>query len=335
MTQSIYNSGLRNKYLAERQAEQASALSATDARDVVVYAVGASYLQVVAAVARVDTARAQLASAQELDQLTADRVNAQLSPEIDSLRAQVQRQTAEQQVTNASNDLEKARLTLARITGLPIDQKFTKTDAAEYRALAAVTEKSAIGHAREFRADLRSAAASVREAEYRLRSEKGQRLPALSLRADYGAAGVNLGALSQVYTVAGQVSLPLYTGGRIRADIDQAQTNLSRRQAEYEDLEGRIVYDVRVAWLDLQASDSSVKVADSNRALADRALTQSQDRYVNGVANYLEVLRAEEAVTAAAENYIRSLYSFNVAKMALARAMGGAESQIYDFFGGK
>ena len=335
VTQSIYNSVLRNRYQAERKAEQASALSAADARDVVVYAVGASYLQVVATVARVETARAQLASARELDQQTEDRVSAQLSPEIDSLRAQVQKHTAEQQVTNASNDLEKAKLTLARITGLPIDQKFTATDAAEYREVTGLTEKSAIGHAREFRADLRSAAASVREAEYRLRSEEGQRLPAVSLRADYGGAGVNVGAFSQVYTVGGQISLPLYTGGRIRADIDQARSNLTRRQAEYEDLEGRIVYDVRVAWLDLQASHSSVKVAESNRVLADRALTQSQDRYLNGVANYLEVLRAEETVTAAAENYIRSLYSFNVAKMALARAMGSAESEIQDFFGGK
>ena len=108
-----------------------------------------------------------------------------------------------------------------------------------------------------------------------------------------------------------------------------------RRQAEYADFEGRIVYDVRTAWLDIQASESSVRVAESNPALAARALAQSQDRYLNGVANYLEVLRAQETGTAADENYVRSLYSFNVAKMALARAMGGAESQMQDFFGGK
>jgi outer membrane protein TolC len=270
-----------------------------------------------------------------LDQQTADRVEAQLSPEIDSLRAQVQRHSAEQQVTNASNELEKAKLNLARITGLPLNQRFTATDASAYQPVANLTEQTAINRAHEFRADLRSAAASVREAEYRVRSEKAQRQPALSLHVDYGGAGVNLRALSPVYTIAGQVSVPLFTGGRISADIDQAQTYLSRRQAEYEDLDGRVTYDVRVAWLDLQASDSSVKVAETNRALADRALTQSEDRYLNGVANYLELLRAQEAATGAAENYIRSLYSFNVAKIALARAMGAAESRIQDFFGGK
>ena len=334
LNQSIYNSTIRNSYKAEKHAAQASTLSVKDAQDVVVYAVGAAYFQVAAAQARLETAKAQLSSAQELDRLTTDRVNSEVSPEIDFLRAHVEEQSFEQQVTNAENDLEKARLTLARITGLPVDQRFTTADDG-YRRVTDLTLESAIAHAREFRADLLSAAASVREAESRVRAAKGERIPALSLHADYGTSGVNIGALNQVYTVAAGVSVPLYTGGRISADIDQAQANLARRQAEYDDLEGRVHYDVRVAWLDMQASDSSVRVAESNRALADRALLQSQDRYQNGVTNYLEVLRAQETVTNANENYIRSLYSFNLAKVALARAMGGAERQIPEFFGGK
>jgi len=104
-------------------------------------------------------------------------------------------------------------------------------------------------------------------------------------------------------------------------------------EAEYEDLKGRVAYDVRVAWLDLQASDSGVKVAERNRLLAERALTQSRDRYSNGVTNYLEVVQAQETLTAAQENYIQTLYSFNVSKMALARAMGVAERRFSDFFG--
>jgi outer membrane protein TolC len=53
----------------------------------------------------------------------------------------------------------------------------------------------------------------------------------------------------------------------LHADIRQAQADLARRQAEYEDLKGRVAYDVRVTWLDLTASDSSVKVAEQNSAM--------------------------------------------------------------------
>jgi outer membrane protein TolC len=334
LTQSIYSAELRNQYQAEKKAERASALSTKDARDVVVYAVGIAYLQVAASAARMETAKAQLASAQELDQQTADRVKSEVSPEIDSIRARVQRQTAEQRVTNATNDFEKDKLTLVRIIGLPLEQKFALADPAEYRPMPAMTEQMALAQALESRADLQSAEASVRAAEYSVRAQKSQRLPAFSVQANYGGAGVNVGGFSQVYTVAGSVSMPIYTGGRIQADIDQAQSNLTRRQAEYEDLKGRIAYDVRVAWLDVQASETSVKVAQSNRELAARALVQSQDRYRNGVTNYLEVLQAQEAVTAAGENYIQGLYSLNTAKLALARAMGAAERRFADFVGG-
>ena len=66
----------------------------------VVFAVGTAYMQVIASAARVETAKAQLASAGELDQQTANRVKNEVSPEIDSIRAQVERQSADQRLTN-------------------------------------------------------------------------------------------------------------------------------------------------------------------------------------------------------------------------------------------
>jgi outer membrane protein TolC len=335
VTQSLYNAELRNQYRARKSEEQASRLSIQDSRDVVVFAVGTAYVQVISSAARVETAKAQLTSADELDQQTANRVKNEVSPEIDSIRAQVERQSAEQRLTNASNQLEKDRLTLARIIGLAIDQDFALTDALGYHALSGITGETAVEEALRSRADLRSAETSVQAAALSVRAQKAQRLPVVSLTADYGGAGANIGNFNQVYTVAGNVSVPLYTGGRIHADVEQAQADLARREAEYEDLKGRVAYDVRVAWLDLSASDSSVKVAERNKSLAERALTQSQDRYTNGVTNYLEVLQAQEAVTVAAENHIQSLFSFNVALISFARAVGGAEVRLPELLGGK
>ena len=157
----------------------------------------------------------------------------------------------------------------------------------------------------------------------------------ISVTADYGGGGANVGNFNQVYTIAGNISVPIYTGGRIHAAIQQSRADLERREAEYEDLKGRVSYDVRVAWLDLNASDSSVKVAQLNKSLAERALAQSQDRYTNGVTNYLEVVQAQETVTVANENYIQSLFSYDVVVISLARAMGGAETKLQELLGGK
>ena len=335
VSQRLFDPELRQRYQARERDEQASALSVKDARDVVVLAVGTAYFQVVASAARVETAKAQLAAARELDQLTADRVKSEVSPEIESLRAQVERQSTEQRLTNVTNQLEIDKLTFARITGLAIDQQFELTDRpapvrSEEMALAAATAEALRG-----RADLASAEAGVRAADSTLRAEKAQRLPVVSFNANYGGGGRNVGSLNEVYQLAGTISVPLYTGGRISADIGQAQADLERRRAEYEDLRGRIGYDVRVAWLDVNASKSSVQVAENNRALAGRALVQSRDRYTNGVTNYLEVVQAQETVAAANENYIQSLYSLNVATLSLARAMGAAETRLPQLLGGK
>jgi outer membrane protein TolC len=335
LAQTLYNGELRNQYRARRSDEQASMLSVRDSRDVVVFAVGTAYLQVIASAARVETAKAQLVSATELDQQTADQVRNEVSPEIDSIRAQVERQSTEQRLTNVTNELEKDKLTLARIIGLAIDQEFEVSDPLAYHPLSGITSETATAEALRSRADLRSAEASLQAATFTLRAQKAQRLPVVSVTADYGGGGSNLGNLNQVYTIAGNISVPIYTGGRIHSDIEQAQANLSRREAEYEDLKGRVAYDVRVAWLDLAASDSSANVAQRNKALAEKALLQSQDRYSNGVTNYLEVVQAQEALTGANENYIQSLFSYNVAVISLARAIGGAETKLPELLGGK
>jgi outer membrane protein TolC len=335
LAQSLYNAKLRNEYRARRSDEQASILSVQDSRDVVVFAVGIAYLQVIASAARAETARAQLASAGELDHQAADQVANEVAPEIDSIRAQVERQSAEQRLTNASNQLEKDKLTLARIIGLAIDQEFELSDLLAYRPLSGITSETATAEALRSRGDLRSAKASVQAATFALRAQKAQRLPVVSLNADYGGGGTNLGNLNQVYSIAGNLTVPIYTGGRIRSDVEQAQADLARREAEYEDLKGRVAYDVRVAWLDVAASDSSVRVAQSSKVLAERALVQSQDRYSNGVTNYLEVVQAQEAIAGANENYIESLFSYNAAMISLARAIGGAEMKLPELLGGK
>jgi len=335
VTQPLYDLRLRQEYRAEKYMEQTSLLNIKDARDVVVFAAGIAYVQVLASAARVETAKAQLATARELDQLTADRVKSEVSPEIDSLRSQVEQQSAAQRLTNAANQFEKDKLALARVVGFPADQEFVLSDPLAWRPLTGMTLESATQEALHSRADLASAVAYVRAAESTVRAQKAQRLPVVSFRADYGGAGVNVGSFNRVYTVSGNVSVPLYTGGRIQSDVLQAQADLARRKAEYADLKGRVAYDIRVAWLDLNASDSSVRVAERNKALAARALIQSRDRYLNGVTNYLEVIQAHEAVAAAGENYIQSLYSFNVALLSLARAMGGADTRLYELSGGK
>jgi outer membrane protein TolC len=323
---SAFDPALIANYRARRAAETASVLSTRDSRDVVVLAVGTAYFQVVASGARLATARAALASAREFQMQVAHEFQAEVAPEIDSIRASVELHAAEQRVTDAENDLEKDKLTLDRITGIPLEQQWSPAHEYSYTPLPEETAK-------QTRFDLDSARVSVEAAKLDVRSASAQRLPSVSLDAAYGTGGINPGNYNQVYSVSAAVSVPLFTGGRIRSDVREAEARLAQRQAEFRDLEGRVAYDVRVARLDVQASETAVRVAQGNKALAERSLVQAEDRYANGVTNDLEVVQAREAVVNAGENYIASLFSFNVAKISLARALGAAETRLTTFFG--
>jgi outer membrane protein TolC len=330
---AVLNVELLNRYKQQKALEAASVLSTKDARDVVVFAVGAAYFQVVASQARLATAKAALESAQELNRQVANQYNSEVSPEIDVLRAQVELRTAEQRAVDASNDLEKDKLTLDRITGIPLPQAWAPSRDYGYTPL--LNQHNEASHALETRYDVASEKQEVAAAELGLKAARAQRLPEISFAAAYGGGGTNPANFNQVYAVGATVSVPIFTSGRIRSDVHAAEATMAQRRAAYRDLEGRVDYDVRVAQLDAQSSESAVKVATENETLAERALTQSQDRYNNGVTNYLEVLQAQEALVAANENYIASLFSFNVAKVALARALGSSENRLATLFAGK
>jgi outer membrane protein TolC len=131
------------------------------------------------------------------------------------------------------------------------------------------------------------------------------------------------------------VRIPVFQGGRVKADVAEARAVLHQHQMQLEDMRNRIEFEVRSAWLDVKTSGDQVEVAKQSIDLAGQQLTQAQDRYSAGVAGTLDVVQAQEAVATANETYIQALYTNNVAKLSLARALGVAEQQTREFLGGK
>jgi outer membrane protein TolC len=335
LSQNVFDLTALRNYRAAREMERATQLSARDARDLVVLAVSGGYLQVIAAAAQVEAARAQVAVAQALYQQAVDRHAAGMSARIDVTRSQVELQTEQNRLTSQLNDLAKQKINLARSIGLPVGQEYVLGDTLAYIPLEVPALDQAISQAVRNRADLRAAESQVRAAEEARRSARAEYLPSLFLDADYGASGPVPSNSHGVFAVAGGLRFPIWEGGRVRGDIEQAEAALAQRRAEYEDLRQRVEADVRTAFLDISAAAEQVRVAQSNRDLAQQTLAQARDRFAAGVANTIEVVQAQEAVAAADQDYIASLFAHNLAKVALARAMGEADQNIPKFLKGR
>ncbi len=121
---------------------------------------------------------------------------------------------------------------------------------------------------------------------------------------------------------------------RVEADIRQADAVLRQRRAQRDDLKGRIEQDIADAVLDATAAAEQVEVAKATLDYAQQTLTQSEDRFSAGVTNNIEVIQAQEALATANQQYISSLYSHNIAKVLLARAVGAAEQTLRQVLGG-
>lgn len=303
-----------------------------NARDLVVLAVAGTYVQLIATRARVSTAQAQVETSRAIYQQAADRRSLGLAARLDVNRTQVQLQTEQQRLRSLQADLETQYLGLARIIGLPLGQKFTVAEDYNFSPLTEFSVDAALAKAFKSRPDLEAANAGVRAAEAAVKAAHAERVPTLMVNADFGAAGLTPTRDSTgVYNVSGTLTIPLYQGGRIRGDIQQASAALSQRKAELDDLRGQVDQDVRQAFIHLNSAADQVTVAQSNVDLALDTLTQSRDRFVVGVTDTVEVVQAEQAVVQADDDYISAVFEHNLAKVSLARAMGNAEQTLPQF----
>jgi outer membrane protein TolC len=316
---------------AASQNVKAAQFTYRDARDTVVVAVGANYLLTIAQESRVAATEAELKLAQALYQLAEDQENAGLAPQIDTLRARVQLQAQQEALIQAQNDLDKQRIALARVIGLPVQQKFRLVNRVPYHPLPETELQAAYQRALQTRPDYQAALAALRSAQLSREAAWKEHLPSLDISGEYGVLGYTLDSLGPNWTFAGTLRIPIFEGGRIEADVQQTEAVLKQRQAQVDNLRGRIEQDVQDALLDLRAAAQQVEVAALGLDLAQQTLAQSQDRFAAGVTNNVEVIQAQQQLAAANEQYIVSLYSHNIAKVLLARAIGNAEQAVKQY----
>jgi outer membrane protein TolC len=328
LSQSILDFASWNDSRASAQNQKAAGFSYQDARETVVLVVTALYMQVVSGASRIEAAKAQVLLAEAAHSQAVDRKNAGLLPAIDVLRAQVELQAQRQRLISNENDYEKQKLQLARAVGLPVGQDVELTDKLPYSAVEPIGFDEALAQAYQSRTDYRSLEARVEAAEYRLRAAQSERLPTLSFHGDYGTLGPTPANSHGTFTAAVSLDIPVYTGGKVKGEVLEAEAAVEQQKAQLADLRSRIGFEIRSALLDQKAAAEQVDVNRSAVELARKQEEQARDRFAAGVTDNLEVVQAQEALAAANESLISSLYDYNLAKASLARAMGGIEGKI-------
>ncbi|WP_158822505.1 TolC family protein [Granulicella sp. S156] len=328
LSASVFNLTSLYNYRSAQASAEAASLNAKDGSEMIVLAVSGTYMQVLGTIAEVQAQTDQVRYAQASYDQAAAQEKVGTKAEIDANRSLVQLQTERQRLLSERSDLKKQTFALARLLGLPVNTKITLSSTLNDDPTIGVGEEEAVQQALANRQDLKALSAQVRMAEATVKAAHSEHLPTAAIQGFYGIQGVNPDQGRGVFSASANVSMPIFEGGQIRADIEQAKAALDQRQADLANQQGVVELQVRSAYSDLEVATTQVEVAKSNRDLALKTLKQSQDRFAAGATDTVEVVQSQQTLGQAAQDFVSALYAENLARISLARAMGVAGQQI-------
>jgi outer membrane protein TolC len=333
LSQTLFSGVVIAGWKAAGAAARSAYFSKMSARGEVVQQVATAYLRCISDVSDVDNATALL-KADELQYQHAHAAHeAGTAANLDELRPKVQLQSQQQALIAAQNALEKDLILLKREIGIDPGQKIVLTDPAPYSDLADQTPAELRATAYKNRQDYQNLQNQIIEVRAAHAAYRAQRFPSLSFNGYYGIDKVNGSPSHGVFSAVGTLNIPIFREANIRGQSDAAAAQLAAVNAQFEDLRGKIDQQVRSALLDADAAKKLVDVSKSNVNLATQALNDETDRVNAGVDDTLPLVTAQSSLASAQSNYVQSLYRYNLAKLALARAAGVIELQYRAYLG--
>ena len=321
----VFDLTLWRRYQAERSIASAQKANSLSTREQVVLLVVSQYIGTLRAVATVQAASSRVDLAQALYNQAADLQHEGVGTGIDTLRANVELQNEKQRLLEAQADRETSLFALSRLLNLDPRRTIELADSLSYFETPQPEVEQSIEEALSARYEWKSLNDQIKAARWQKKQASDARLPSLKVDGDWQYQGTRLNNGIPTYNYELAMSMPLFTGGRIRAETTRADLEIQRLQQQQSDLRNQIGLDVKNALITLTSARSQVQVANLGVQLSNEEVDQARDRFRAGVANNIEVIQAQDSLARANDNQIAALYRFNQARADLARSVGQME----------
>ena len=316
---------LFRRYQASRNAANASKQDRFSTREQVILLVVSQYIGTLRSAADVLASQSRVELAQALYNQAADLQKEGVGTGIDTLRANVELQNENQRLLEAQATLATSLFGLSRLLNLDPRQRLELADTLGFFETPQPDVETSIEEGLASRHEWKALEEQLRAAENEKKAANALRLPALHFSGNWAELGTYPSNVIPTYTYAGTVSVPLFTGGRIRAQTVRADLDIQKLLQQQADLRNQIALEVKTALINLDSARNQVRVANLGVQLSKEEVEQARDRFNAGVANNIEVIQAQDSLARANDNQIAALYRFNQARADLARAVGQME----------
>jgi len=321
----VFDLTLWQRYQAARNTASASKANSLSTREQVILLVVSQYIGTLRAVANVEASQSRVELAQALYDQAADLQKEGVGTGIDTLRANVELQNEKQRLLEAENDRETSLYALSRLLNLDPRQKVALADSLSFFETPQPDVEGSIEEALGNRQEWKALASQIKAAADQKKAAQALRLPNVRFDGEFSYVGNSGNTTLPTYTYEGSVNLPLFTGGRIHAQVVSADLEIRKLQEQRADLRNQIALEVKTALLNLDSARNEVQVASLGVQLSKEEVDQARDRFKAGVANNIEVIQAQDSLSRANDNQIAALYRFNQARADLARSVGQME----------
>src|SRR5882672_5125414 len=321
----VFDLTLWRRYQAAWNTVNASKANSLSTREQVILLVVSQYIGTLRAMANVEASQSRVSLAQALYDQAADLQKEGVGTGIDTLRANVELQNEKQRLIEAETDRETSLFALSRLLNLDPRQNVELADSLSFFETPQPEVETSIDYALAERQEWKALESQIKAAEYQKKTSQDSRLPSLRFDGDFAYVGTSGNTALPTYTYQASVNMPLFTGGRIHAEIVRADLEIRTLEQQKDDLRNQIALDVKTALLNLQSARNEVQVANLGVQLSKEEVDQARDRFKAGVANNIEVIQAQDSLSRANDNQIAALYRFNQARADLARAIGQME----------
>jgi multidrug efflux system outer membrane protein len=308
------------KYLATAEARRSAQIS-------LVAEVANQYFTLRQAEEQLQLARQTLASVQGSYGLNKATFDAGASNELDLRTAEGQVQTAKINALTYERQVAQAENYLVLLVGQPLPADLPASRSFGDTNVLVDVPAGLPSELIQRRPDILEAEHTLKAANANIGAARAAFFPTITLTASIGATSSQLSKLfgsgTGIWSFSPQVTLPIFTGGQNRADLDSAKVSTRIEVANYEKAIQTAFREVADA---LVANSSYASQIAEQGTLIDaqqRRFDLANTRYRQGEDSYLNVLSAQQDLYSAQQGLLEAQFNKLASQISLYTALGG------------
>jgi outer membrane protein TolC len=259
-----------------------------------------------------------------------------VAADIDTLKAYLSVENLRPDLLQAANRVATTMTKLKNSMGIPADSSIALSGKLELASMTYPQDiAAAYREAIESRPDLRQIDFQVQAEGEKVSAARAERYPVISAFGQFEsqtAFNDNIKIADSRWPVSAavglQVSLPIFTGYRTSAQVEQAKIAQMQTRTKVEDLKANIRAEVEIRLLNFRESQKRIEVQSKTISVAERSYNISLLRFKEGIGSRLELTDAELQLNKAKTNYLQAVYDYLVASVQLDKALGRSHSLL-------